>query len=160
MKGKITNYEINLIEKKINPKICILSDGNEIEYIKYLKEKFNADITILDSNFYLLNQEENQKDYDLIIYQTNETTNNFNFSYIAGNTATKYNKITSIIKAIRNKENYIIQEFIALNIGTDTEIEQHNKAKNLREIIDIGLENQKKYIEMIENAKNNQKKIG
>lgn len=156
-KNDFTNYEKALIKEHINPKICILSNGEDWEYLNNLIMKFNANITILGADYKLLFKEENQKDYDLIIYQSTKNPispeDNYMWPYALSTSSEKYNKATSIIRVSKYDDEHIrLNEAIALGCSIDSVPTKHITANNLREIIDIGLSN------LIEYKKQNEEK--
>ena len=148
--NNFNNYERNLIKRHINPKICVLSNGDDWEYLNHLIMKFNANITILGSNYNLLMQKENIKDYDLIIYQSTKNPlspeDNYTYGMILSTPAEYYNKIISIIRTSKYEDGHIgINEIIATGNSLDNVVTEHKTAKDLREIIDIGLSNLEEY---------------
>ena len=157
-KKQLNNYEKGLTRYGVNPKVCILSNGVDFEYLNDIITRFNADITILGSNYNLLYEEENQKPYDLIIYQASKSelneTNNFLYPFALGKTSEKFNKITSIIRSSEYMDEYFLNEFIATNNGIDPVVNPHKLAKNLREIIDIAMTNLIEYKNKLENEQN------
>ena len=149
---------MDLIKYHVNPKICVLSNGDDWEYLNHLVMRFNANITILGSDFNLLCSDSNQKDYDLIIYQSNSSLSldeSSLLTYTLSCISLKFGKVISVIHSFRDETGSIVF-YDAIVDGQSFKYceSQSGTAKGLREIIDIGMSNFEEYSFIKENESN------
>jgi hypothetical protein len=148
-----TSYEKMLIEKTANPKICVLSNGEDLKYLKDLITKLSADITVLNSDLCDILKEKNMKAYDVIIYQSEKhplsPQDNSEYCDVTAIPAEKFEKLVSVVRVSKYEDGCIrLDEIITNGQFMESSINKHKTVNNLREILNIGVVNLIEYKEV------------
>ena len=150
---KFTAYERMLIEGTANPKVCVLSNGDDLKYLRDLITKLGADITVLNSDLLEILKEENMKAYDVVVYQSTKhpmsPQDNCDYFDVTAIPADKFEKLISVVRVSKYDDGYIrLDEIVTNGQFMDSSVTKHNTANNLREILNIGVSNLIEYKEV------------
>lgn len=119
---ELNTYENDLIKKRINPKVCVMSAGADWMYISKLKDRHYADITVIGSNPVLMVELNKVKEYDMIIL---DSTKPFSEEFynsltgVAGILNSQYGNDISIVYAFQNTDKKMAAKFYCDDNGLE-----------------------------------------
>jgi len=104
---ELNTYETDLIKKRINPKVCVMSTGADWMYINKLQDRHYANITIIGNDPKLMVELDKVKDYDIIILDSAKPFSEetlADLTRVAGIVNTQYGNDISIIYSFQKDD--------------------------------------------------------
>ena len=112
---EFTTYESDLIKKRINPKICVMSTADWM-YLSRLRDTHYANITVMGCDPKLINELDMLKDYDIIILDTDKPFMEsmlYGITDVAGVINSRYEKEVSLVYSFKKDDKKIAsQQFV------------------------------------------------